>query len=86
MRVSEPSDRRNCRRWVTMAFAPSATDASPPTDPIFRSLFQAGEWTQPVSSTVRELWDNPSSPTRTPTVHAPQPLDLFSDRAGTFSS
>jgi hypothetical protein len=71
---------------VTMVFAPSATDASPPTDPIFRSLFQAGERTQPVSSTVRELWDNPSSPTRTPTVHAPQPLDLFSDRAGTFSS
>ena len=72
---------------VTMAFAPSATDTSqPPTDPIFRSLFQAGERTQPVSSTVRELWDNPSSLTRTPTVRAPQPLDLFSDRAGTFSS
>jgi len=71
---------------VTMAFAPSATNTSPPTDPIFRSLFQAGERTQPVSSTVRELWDNPSSLTRTPTVRAPQPLDLFSDRAGTFSS
>jgi hypothetical protein len=69
-----------------MAFAPSATNTSPPTDPIFRSLFQAGERTQPVSSTVRELWDNPSSLTGTPTVRAPQPLDLFSDRAGTFSS
>jgi hypothetical protein len=69
---------------VTMAFAASATNTSPPTDPIFRSLFQAGERTQPVSSTVRELWDNPSS--RTPTVRGPQPLDLFSDRAGTFSS
>jgi hypothetical protein len=71
---------------VTMAFASSATDASPLTDPIFRSLFQAGERTQPVSSTVRELWDNPSSQAHTPTVRAPQPLDLFSDRAGTFSS
>jgi hypothetical protein len=71
---------------VTMAFASSATDTSPPTDPIFRSLFQAGERTQPVSSTVRELWDTPSSLARTPTVRAPQPLDLFSDRAGTFSS
>ena len=69
---------------VTMAFASSATNALPPTDPIFRSLFQAGERSQPVSSTVRELWDNPSS--RTPTVRAPQPFDLFSDRAGTFSS
>src|SRR4029077_18720134 len=56
---------------VTMAFASSATDASPPTEPIFRSLFQAGERTQPVSSTVRELWDNPSSQARTPTVRAP---------------
>jgi hypothetical protein len=71
---------------VTMAFASNATNNSPPTDPIFRSLFQAGERTQPVSSTVRELWDNPSSLTRTPSVRAPQPLDLFSDRAGTFSS
>jgi hypothetical protein len=71
---------------VTMAFASGATNTSAPTDPIFRSLFQAGERTQPVSSTVRELWDNPSSLTRTPTVRAPQPLDLFSDRSGTFSS
>src|ERR1700720_75543 len=43
---------------ATMAFAPGATNTSP-TDPIFRSLFQAGERTQPVSSTVRQLWDNP---------------------------
>jgi hypothetical protein len=71
---------------VTMTFASSATNTPAPTDPIFRSLFQAGERTQPVSSTVRELWDNSSSLTRTPTVRAPQPLDLFSDRAGTFSS
>src|SRR5438874_9259649 len=34
---------------ATMAFASSATNASPPTDPIFRSLFQAGERSQPVS-------------------------------------
>jgi hypothetical protein len=71
---------------VTMAFASGATNTSPPTNPIFRSLFQAGERNQPVSSTVRELWDNPSALTRTPTVRAPQPLDLFSDRRGTFSS
>jgi hypothetical protein len=91
---------------VTMASASSATNTSPPTDPIFRSLFQAGERTQPVSSTVRELWGNSSSLTsvapatsvasaapaataavaQTPKVRAPQPLDLFSDRNGTFSS
>jgi hypothetical protein len=78
---------------VTLASAAPATNTSPPTDPIFRSLFQAGERTQPVSSAVRELWGNSSSLTstavasaQTPNIRAPQPLDLFSDRNGTFSS
>jgi soluble lytic murein transglycosylase-like protein len=61
-----------------------------PERPIFRSLFQAGERTQPVSPAVQELWGNGSSLTsvsasQTPNVRAPQPLDLFSDRNGTFS-
>jgi hypothetical protein len=64
-----------------------------PGQPMFRSLFQAGERAQPVSHAVQELWGNassltaapsPSSPT--PNIRAPQPLDLFSDRNGTFSS
>jgi hypothetical protein len=86
---------------VTMASASAPTNASPSTDPVFRSLFQAGERTQPVSPAVQELWGNASSPTsggtasvatatspltRTPDIRAPQPLDLFSDRNGTFSS
>jgi len=60
-----------------------------------------GERAQPISPKVRELWGNSSSLTsvtsadpapaaspasaRTPDVRAPQPLDLFSDRNGTFS-
>ena len=60
-----------------------------------------GERAQPISPTVRELWGNSSSLTsvasadmataaspasgQTPDVRAPQPLDLFSDRSGTFS-
>jgi Transglycosylase SLT domain len=73
----------------------SAAINSPPTAPIFRSLFQAGERAQPVSPAVRELWGNSSSltsvaatssSTQAPTVRAPQPLDLFSDRNGNFSS
>jgi hypothetical protein len=85
-------------RAVTMASASAPTNTSPPSDPIFRSLFQAGdERAQPVSPAVRELWGNSSSLTsvaattpasplsRTPDVRAPQPLDLFSDRNGTFS-
>ena len=114
---------------VTVASASTTTNTSPPTDPIFRSLFQAGERTEPVSPRVRELWGNSSSLTsvapassvapaasvaaanpvasatpvatttpvtpassglplsaRTPEVRAPQRLDLFSDRAGIFSS
>jgi soluble lytic murein transglycosylase-like protein len=72
---------------------PAITTASLlPGQPMFRSLFHAGERAQPVSPAVQELWGNassltsvpsPSSPT--PKIRAPQPLDLFSDRNGTFS-
>jgi transglycosylase-like protein with SLT domain len=78
---------------VTMASA-TTTDTSSPTDPVFRSLFQAGERTQPVSPAVRELWGNSSSltsvapATSASSAQAPSAgaLDLFSDRNGTFSS
>jgi hypothetical protein len=45
---------------ATMAFA-SNTTTSQPSEPIFRSLFQAGERSQPVSPAVQELWGNSSS-------------------------
>jgi hypothetical protein len=84
---------------VTMAS--NTTSASAPTMPVFRSLFQAGERSQPVSPAIQELWGNSSSMTSTTasassatvasavpatSVSAPQGLDLFSDRNGTFSS
>jgi Transglycosylase SLT domain len=85
-------------RSVTAAAAPSTiATASPqqPGQPMFRSLFHAGERAQPVSPAVQELWGNGSSLTsvatasaslsQTPNVRAPQPLDLFSDRNGRFS-
>jgi hypothetical protein len=63
-----------------------------PGQPMFRSLFHAGEREQPVSPAVQELWGNgssltsvPSPSSQTPNVRAPHPLDLFSDRNGTFS-
>jgi hypothetical protein len=82
---------------VTTASASTTTNTSPPADPVFRSLFQAGERKQPVSPAVHELWGNSSSLTsvapavavksaQTPNVGKPQALDLFSDRSGTFSS
>jgi hypothetical protein len=75
------------------ATSTSANAAASPAQsaPIFRSLFQGGDRSVPVSPAVQELWGNRSSLTsaslsQTPEVRAPQPLDLFSDRAGTFSS
>jgi transglycosylase-like protein with SLT domain len=83
-------------RSVTPVTATSASGnaASPNTDPIFRSLFQGGDRSAPVSPAVQELWgrngssltSTASASTQTPAVRAPQPLDLFSDRAGIFSS
>jgi hypothetical protein len=85
-------------RAVTPVAATSQT-ASAQSDPIFRSLFQAGERTQPISPAVQELWGNGSSLTsvasatttpslsgQTPEIRAPGRLDLFSDRSGAFSS
>jgi hypothetical protein len=79
--------------------AATSQTASAKPDPIFRSLFQAGERTQPISPAVQELWGKNSSLTsvasvssttslsgKTPEVRAPGRLDLFSDRNGTFSS
>ena len=67
------------------------------SDLMFRSLFQADDGAQAVSPTVQALWGNSASLTSNaqsgaPTAaasggnaSAPAPLDLFSDRSGTFS-
>jgi hypothetical protein len=70
------------QRAVTPAAATSQA-ASASSEPMFRSLYQAGERTQPISPTVQELWGKVAS--ATPEVRAPGRLDLFSDRFGTFS-
>lgn len=90
-------------RAVAPGSATSSADlktASAQPQPIFRSLFQAGDRAEPISPTVRELWGSGSSLTsvsvasnaaatlpsgQTPEVRAPGRLDLFSDRNGTFS-
>jgi Transglycosylase SLT domain len=48
------------QRSVTPVAATSQTAAASP-EPIFRSLFQAGERTQPISPAVQELWGSNSS-------------------------
>jgi hypothetical protein len=79
-------------RAVTPVSATSSTTVADnaPSTPVFRSIYQPGDATQPVSTTVQKLWGNNASLTSvasaTSDVRAPQPLDLFSDRSGTFSS
>jgi hypothetical protein len=79
-------------RAVTPAAATSPTTVADnaPIAPVFRSIYQPGDATQPVSTTVQTLWGNNASLTSTvaasPDVRPPQPLDLFSDRNGTYSS
>jgi hypothetical protein len=82
-------------RAVTPVAATSKTASAQP-EPIFRSLFQAGERSEPISPAVKELWGKGSSLTsvasatsisgQKPEVRVPGRLDLFSDRNGTFSS
>jgi hypothetical protein len=75
---------------VTTASASAPAENATASAPVFRSLYQAGENAEPVSLVVRELWGNSSSLTSVasagPEVRPVQPLDLFSDRNGTFSS
>ena len=61
--------------------------------PVFRSLFQVGERSEPVSPAVQQLWARPATATASDpssSTQAPagglQPFDLFSDRSGKYSS
>jgi hypothetical protein len=88
--LSSFPDARSVTPVAASSQATTTASLQQPDRPIFRSLFQAGERAQPVSAAVQELWGNGSSLTsvpsaQTPNVRAPQPLDLFSDRNGTFS-
>ncbi|HUN96718.1 MAG TPA: transglycosylase SLT domain-containing protein [Bradyrhizobium sp.] len=79
-------------RIPDVAAAPSAAGSSDSStannsagpDIGFRSLYQVSDRPQPVSATVQRLWGAPD-PTSS-NASPPQPLDLFSDRKGAFSS
>jgi Transglycosylase SLT domain len=88
--LSQFPDVRNAAPAVSVSVA---SNNGPATDPIFRSLFQVDDRSQPVSNTVHELWGKSASLTADAVSAAapagsggaPRPLDLFSDRNGTFS-
>ncbi|HVX76475.1 MAG TPA: transglycosylase SLT domain-containing protein [Bradyrhizobium sp.] len=83
-------------RIPNMAAAPaaassgsSASGSSAPADPGFRSLYQVSDRPQPVSPTVQRLWGTPDAADPSSASSSPstaQPLDLFSDRTGAYSS
>jgi len=92
---ANPSATSTSPVTVASASASSTADGSAAGDTSFRSLFQAGDRSQPVSPAVHKLWGESSSLAsvasaatagQTSNVSAPQGLDLFSDRSGTFSS
>lgn len=74
-------------RSVTPVAATSQTASSGQQAP-FRSLFQVGDRTQPISPTVQELWGSSASTTASAASSGRTVgrLDLFSDPAGTYSS
>jgi predicted component of type VI protein secretion system len=92
--ASFPNATPSASAPVTLASAASPTGSSASADTSFRSLFQAGERSQPVSPAIHKLWGEQSSlvasaapATTVPaSVGVSQGLDLFSDRNGTFSS
>ena len=83
-------EMRPAQAAITVASASPAASSEPVP-------FKAGERSQPLSSAVHALWgrstsltsvaaEGPASELRqAPEVRAPRPLDLFSDRNGTFS-
>jgi hypothetical protein len=87
--LSQFPDVRNAT--PTSSVPDGGNNASAHSDPIFRSLFQVDERSQPVSNTVHQLWGKSASLTADASAApasdsgAPRPLDLFSDRSGTYS-
>ncbi len=98
--VAAPADNAFYLSGFPQAQQGASASSSQQVQPAFRALFQAGDRSEPVSPAVRELWGKGGSITSdiaptsasaqgsaaTAGVDRPRPFDLFSDRAGTFSS
>ncbi|MGY4480347.1 transglycosylase SLT domain-containing protein [Bradyrhizobium sp. USDA 3364] len=76
----------NASAASSVGVTPAVASAQPA--PAFRSLYQGGDRSEPISPAVQELWGNSASLTgsATPKVRAPGRLDLFSDPNGTYSN
>jgi hypothetical protein len=86
-----PDARASAQPAATTTADNSNSGNPPPSDPMFRSLYQVdGQSQQAVSPSVHALWGhstvaNDDSSAQTSGSSSPRPLDLFSDPNGTFS-
>lgn len=86
-------DVRNAAQTAADGASPGGQSAaSAPADPMFRSLFQVDGQQPAVAPSVRDLWGKAqtaaagdASSQGNTNGQRPRPLDLFSDRNGTFS-
>ncbi|TAK49394.1 MAG: lytic transglycosylase domain-containing protein [Xanthobacteraceae bacterium] len=66
-----------------LALVPTTLASSTTEAPMFRTLFQGGDRTQPVSPAVRQLWQPAAA--GSPDSRVARGFDLFSDPSGRFS-
>lgn len=93
--VSEPVSLQAPNTGTYLAYFPQPTQAATDRvaalqgqqDQMFRSLFQAGNRSEPVSPAVQSLWSNTRSPNAATasTATGQAPFNLFSDPTGAYS-
>ncbi|MGN6284612.1 MAG: lytic transglycosylase domain-containing protein [Afipia sp.] len=93
--VSEPVSLQAPNTGTYLAYFPQPTQAATDRvaalqgqqDQMFRSLFQAGNRSEPVSPAVQSLWSNTRSPNAAAasTATGQAPFNLFSDPTGAYS-
>lgn len=92
--ASEPISLKAPNTETYLAYFPQPTQAATDRaaalhgqqDQMFRSLFQAGNRSEPVSPAVQSLWSNMGAPgTTSSTATGQAPFNLFSDPTGVYS-
>lgn len=93
--ASQPTSLKAPNTETYLAYFPQPTQAATDRvaalqgqqDQMFRSLFQAGSRSEPVSPAVQSLWSNTRSPNATAasTATGQAPFNLFSDPTGAYS-
>jgi hypothetical protein len=92
--ASDPISLKAPNTETYLAYFPQPTQAASgrvaalqgQQDQMFRSLFQAGNRSEPISPAVQSLWSNMGAPgTTSSTATGQAPFNLFSDPTGAYS-